>query len=141
MKNTKAKYNNKETDLAVRIASYLKKNHSDLLYRFDYAGMYLEQNDRVHARKLNQKGWPDLFIAKPVTPFAGLFLEIKHNKGRDAQGKSLHNQKQQEILKKLTKEGYLALQVYGFYDAVEKIENYLRKNTKRLSTLFENEPF
>ena len=66
-------------------------------------------------------GMPDLFLAIPTPDFAGLFIEMKSEKGRisDVQ-KDVHNT--------LRLVGYDVIVCRNWMDARDKIEDYLNAN-------------
>jgi hypothetical protein len=75
------------------------------------------------------KGIPDIFLAYPVAPWAGLWIELKRPKviglSKDSPAGKL-TKEQKEWLKRLKKVGYDTYSAYGWLDAWAKIENYLR---------------
>lgn len=68
-----------------------------------------------------RRGVPDLFLAVPCGKFSGLWLEMKSEKGRPTPD-------QMEYLMLLTKAGYDSHVCYGWEDARNCIENYLKLN-------------
>ena len=88
------------------------------------------QAGRVSALNGGVKGWPDLFIAEPRGPFAGLYVELKKNRDEvyrkdGAMRKSPHLERQVEIHGMLRERGYAVEWGFGVIDACKKIEAYL----------------
>ena len=67
-----------------------------------------------------RRGVPDLFLAVPCGGFAGLWLEMKSQRGRPTI-------EQMEYLFLLERRGYDTLICYGWEQARNKIESYLAK--------------
>lgn len=70
-------------------------------------------------------GVPDLCLPVARGIYHGLFIEMKATKGR-----LMENQK--TWLRKLNKEGYLAVVAWGFDEAVSIIEEYLNESIDRV---------
>lgn len=66
-----------------------------------------------------RKGIPDLFLAHPVAPFHGLFIEMKKSRG----GKVSDDQR--ECIQFLSNEGYACTVARGADDAISCIDTYL----------------
>lgn len=64
------------------------------------------------------KGWPDLFFAKPMNGYHGLFIEMKTEKG------SVKTE-QQDIIDRLNSLGYKAIVCFSADDAIKEIISYL----------------
>lgn len=78
----------------------------------------------LNARQGLVKGMPDLMLAKPVAPYAGLFLELKRpSYYMVTQGKV--SIEQANMVKRLNDAGYLAVICYGWCDAKKIIMDYL----------------
>lgn len=78
----------------------------------------------IVAKKLKKEGVrsgvPDLFLAVPRKPYAGLFIEMKREKG----GKlSLY---QKDMINSLEEAGYWCEVCYGFEAAKKVIEEWLQ---------------
>lgn len=123
--------NNKEYIICKQIATYLRLQYPDVIFRFDMAGLNLSMA-QAGMNKVIQcgKGWPDLFIAEPRHPYKGLFLEIKadgvklHKK--DMSFTSPHLEEQNYMMLRLRKRGYSANFVIGFDQAKNEIDMYLK---------------
>jgi len=80
------------------------------------------RRDLIEAYHLKQQGTkagvPDIFLPAPRGTFAGLFLELKSERGR-------LQDNQKTWLNELSKQGYKAITVYGFNEARAAIESYL----------------
>ena len=63
-------------------------------------------------------GAPDLFIAKPVKPYHGLFLELKTEKG-------VVSEAQKRVQIALKESGYRVTTVHGFEEAYDAVMCYL----------------
>lgn len=121
---------NKEYQTCKAIATYLKYQYPDVIFRFDQAGLNLSMAQAGMNKVIQYgKGWPDLFIAEPRRPYKGLFIEVK------AEGIKLlkqngdyatpHLQEQADFMFKLRLKGYWAVFAVGFDQAVEIIKEYL----------------
>lgn len=64
-------------------------------------------------------GVPDLCLAYPITPYAGLFIELKRRDG----GKV--STAQADWINRLNQAGYLAIVAFGAKEAVNEIIKYL----------------
>lgn len=79
----------------------------------------------VEAKNLKRQGVrpgvSDLFLAYPVPPYAGLWIELK----RPAPHKSVISPAQEEWLQRMRQVGYAGHVAYGSVDAIQKIIHYL----------------
>jgi hypothetical protein len=136
-----------EEELCVRLSSYLRLRHPDVLFHFDFgAGTKLSMSQAVRQKRLNKRAWPDLFIARGVDyidgdeqtrtykSFKGLFIELKRDgtrlKRKDGTWANEHVMEQDVVLQQLSNLGYVAQFAVGFDDAVELIESYLDPSTE-----------
>lgn len=77
--------------------------------------------EAVNLKKRGVKaGVPDIFVAIPNQGWHGLFIELKRKTNYKVSAK------QQEMIKLLLNQGYLAHVCLGWEDAKNKIENYLK---------------
>ena len=136
------RYQKKEETLSLKVATFLKVQYPNIKYRFDIGAdikLTLGQASKFKRLQMNERGYPDLFIAKPLNGYSGLYIELKKdiNEVFLKDGKTLkkrinsktgkcHNQEQFKMLQELNNEGYLALYGFGFDDTVQKIRNYLK---------------
>lgn len=65
-------------------------------------------------------GVPDLFLAKGIFPYNGLFIEMKSLKGKLSEN-------QKEVIKKLEERFYKVVVCNSFDSFKTEIENYLKK--------------
>lgn len=74
------------------------------------------------ARKLKAEGMragvPDLMLAVPRGPYHGLFIELKHDHNKPSEAQTL-------FMNALTAQGYYAVPVWEWEDAIRLIQNYL----------------
>lgn len=120
-----------EREIYKLISEYMNLRFKNVVYRFDLASdMKLTKGQANRHHKLHPyRGFPDLFIAKKVGEYGGLFLEIKKSgtKVRTKKGEYYagHIAEQGEFLEKLRDLGYAADFAIGYSESIEKIENYL----------------
>jgi hypothetical protein len=122
----------KESSLHQQVVDYLKYQYPKVLFRTDFAaGIKMTIGQAVKHKKLQKcDKWPDMFIAKPMGDYAGLFLELKkdylsiYNKKHEL--KNVHVKDQAKVLEQLNDYGYMALFAVGFDEAKMKIDNYLK---------------
>ena len=100
-----------EYKLSIVIANYIKAKYPNVLYHFDFSGVYLPKGYIIkyglHLLN-NKKGYPDFFIIEQRGDFKGLFIEIKDDgktpfkkNGQLKSGEHIENQsKYHEELKK-----------------------------------------
>ena len=74
-----------------------------------------------------QPGIPDIFLAIPCAPYAGLWIELKAKQGKPSDA-------QKEYVSLLNKGGYKAVFCYGWESARETIETYLSEAESALKT-------
>jgi hypothetical protein len=74
-----------------------------------------------------QPGIPDIFLAIPRAPYAGLWIELKAKQGKPSDA-------QKEYVSLLNKGGYKAVLCYGWESARETIETYLSEAESALKT-------
>lgn len=134
-----------EEGIARQITAWLRDVHPELsgLYHWDYgSGLYMTKSQAVRQKLLNDRGWPDFALAVPalyyssegsVQTYHGLFLELKRDEARlrkkDGSWASDHIAEQAEIHQRLADQGYIAIFVCGFDQAVKAIESYLSPTT------------
>ena len=143
------KYNS-EHNLYEQIARYLQLQYPDVIYRFDLAAdLKLTPGQAAKHKRLHQeRGYPDLFIAKPkeikvktalgggynlveAKPLGGLYLEIKKEgeklTKKDGSWRTPHIAEQAEMLERLRQTGYRAEFGVGLSKCKQIIDEYLRK--------------
>ena len=122
--------NDKEYQLCHNVAYYIRAQYPNVKFRFDMAGLNLSEAQAGKNKAIQcGKGWPDLFIARPVKGFAGCFIELK------TEGTKLfkkyggpanpHVDEQNDYLIALRTAGDYATFAIGFVDAMSVINNYL----------------
>lgn len=81
------------------------------------------RRDRIEAAHLKRQGVkagvPDICLAYPAGVYHGLYIELKV-------GKNKPSDNQKEWIKNLRAAGYMAVVCYGFEQAKETIEKYLK---------------
>jgi len=145
-----AKYNS-EHNLYEQIARYLQLQYPNVIYRFDIgADIKLTMGQAAKHKRLHpERGYPDLFIAKPkeikvktsleggyslveIKTLGGLYLEIKKEgeklTKKDGSWRTPHITEQAEMLERLRRAGYKAEFGVGYESTVKIIRNYLGSN-------------
>lgn len=119
--------------LCKQIATYLRYQHPKIIFHYDYAGLNLSKAQSGMMKEIQGvKSFPDLFVAKPMKPFAGLFLELKAdgNSPYLKDGKTLkaddHVKAQAVTLGRLREAGYAAFFSVGFEETKTNIDTYLK---------------
>lgn len=144
------KYNS-EHSLYEQIARYLQLQYPNVIYRFDIAAdLKLTPGQAAKHKRLHpERGYPDLFIAKPkevkvktalgggyilveAKTLSGLYLEIKteSNSPYKKDGtlkKDQHLEEQAKMLEKLRARGYRAEFGVGFEGCKQIIDEYFKK--------------
>lgn len=123
----------KEESLHIQVATYLKYQYPDVIFRSDFAaGIKMTMGQAVkHKRMQHGKSYPDLFIAEPRNGFSGMYLELKKDFSevykKDGSLRDIeHIQEQQKMLWTLQKKGFVAVFACGFNDAKSLIDEYLK---------------
>jgi len=114
--------------LAARLASYLKMNYPDVIFRFDLAAdMPLPPHLAKRGKELHGKfnrGYPDLFVARCTKKFGGLYLELKA-------GASIpdteHTRRQAAYHVMLRAAGYKVCFCLNYEECTKKVRKYLKK--------------
>lgn len=111
----------KEIDIQALIVQYLKAK--DILFHPSLSGLVIPKKFYGILRLLKKigimKGYPDLYIVKNNGSDKVFFLELKAIGG-------ILSKEQKYIIKRMKDEGVAVSVSYGVYDAVYKIEKYLR---------------
>ena len=119
-----------------QLTQWIKAQHPKLIYRIDIAAdvkLSIGQAKKNKALQMTKKGYPDIFIAKAKKGYYGLFIELKrtgtvlYNKDCKLR-KDSHLEEQQEMINRLTDEGYLAMFVVGVLKAIDVITWYLSED-------------
>lgn len=130
-----------ESELQKQVAIYLRAQYPDAIFHSDFGSGVKLAPWQAKTQKIQNGGrraWPDMFIAE-VAPrcidgswkyeWHGLFIELKKEgvrlKKKNGEWASEHIKEQAEILKELTKRGYMAEFAVGFDEAINLIDEYL----------------
>lgn len=123
----------RELDHHKEVAKWLKRKYPKLIFRTDYAaGLKLTTGQaKVHRSLQSGKSYPDLFIAKPVGPYHGLYIELKSDTEKlilndGSFTKEKHIREQAVMLEQLMSQGYASTFAVGHQQAKNIIDNYLR---------------
>lgn len=112
--------------LAKRISNYLQTTYPNTIFRFDLsADMKLSIGQATRNKELHgifNRGYPDLFIAKCMNGFGGLYVELK---ATNKLTKSKHTDEQSIIHQQLTLSGYKVAFTFGYDDTKRVIDEYL----------------
>lgn len=122
-----------EAQLQIMIADYIRMQYPNVIFHSDY-GSGIKLTARQAAVQKRQsgglKGYPDMFIAEPVAPYCGLYIELKKDgtrlKKKNGEWASEHIETQADMLAKLSAKGYKAVFAVGFDEAMLAINNYLK---------------
>ena len=131
-----------EEELSLKLAKYIKLQYPKLIYRFDIAAdikLTMGQARKNKALQMTDRGYPDLFIAKALKGFNGLYVELKKDKSEvflkdgvtfkrrvNKKTGKCHIQEQHEMHERLRVEGYKVEWGFGFEDTIDKLNKYLR---------------
>jgi len=121
-----------EYQIQVAIKQYLDLEYPNILVHMDLSGVRMPIGLAAKMAKLNNRAWPDIFIAEPKGRYHGLFIELKRYR-TDLFTKSghfrktQHIQEQREVIRLLSQRGYFACFACGFTQAVWIIADYLDK--------------
>lgn len=114
------------------VTKWLKRNYKDLIFRTDYsAGLKLTIGQaKTHYALQSGRAYPDLWIAKPVGVYHGLYIELKKdgvkiilNDGSLTTDK--HIREQAKVLEYLARQGYAAAFAVGHTQAKQIIKDYM----------------
>lgn len=116
--------------LCRQIATYLKAQYPDVLFRFDQAGLNLSKTQAGMNKAIqHSKGFPDLMIFEKRACFGGLFIELKAEGAklfkRDGESAAEHIKEQVEWHNNLVSKGYASSFGVGFDETKKLIDDYL----------------
>lgn len=117
----------------LEVAKWLKRKKRIIpIFRTDYsAGLKLTAGQaKNHTRMQSGRGYPDLWIPKPVGEYHGLFIELKRNRddilNKDGSlSGAKHIREQLAVLIQLRDLGYAAAFAVGHSQAKQVINDYL----------------
>ena len=130
-----------EKKLSYQIATYLKLQYPDVVFRFDIAAdlkLTIGQATIVKNKLLHERGYHDLTIMEPKRGYHALLIELKKDESevfrKDGKLKKrinsktgkCHNQEQYNHLLKMNGKGYLAYYGFGFDHTIKIIDEYLK---------------
>lgn len=144
----------RESTIQNQVADFLRYQYPDVLFHSDFGssvGMSARQGAQKKRQNGGRRGWPDMFIAKPMYymhtledmleeceqygVYHGLFLELKKDgtklELKDGRWANEHIQTQAFVLRKLRELGYRAEFAVGFDEAVRIIKEYLGEPNKQ----------
>lgn len=108
----------------------MQVNHSEVIFRFDLAADLkltigqAKRNKELHG-KFN-KSYPDVFIAKCMHGYGGLYLELKKDSKDATVQDSQHVRDQDAMHKRLRQAGYKCVFAVGLEEAIEIVDDYLK---------------
>jgi hypothetical protein len=109
-----------ESDAQAKVVTWLRKQ-GYLVYHIPNGG----KRDRLEAFKFKLQGVspgvPDLCIPEPRSPYHGLYLELKREKG------GVVSEAQKWWIAELKKKGYCVEVAHGFNEAIKILEGYLHE--------------
>jgi len=116
--------------LCRQIATYLKAQYPDVLFRFDQAGLNLSKTQAGMNKAIqHSKGFPDLMILEKRAGYGGLFVELKREGARlfkkNGEPATEHIGDQIVWINNLNKKGYATAFGLGFDGVKKLIDNYL----------------
>lgn len=80
------------------------------------------KRDKITAARMKAEGVragaPDILLPVARSGYHGLFIELKHDKNKPSEA-------QTSFLTALTEQGYYAVPIWGWQDAIQLISNYL----------------
>lgn len=128
---------NKEEQLQIRVANYLKKNYPQVNFSSNAAGLYMTIGQAKKWKAMNgERGQPDMTIYYPSRGYYALCLELKRDgvniycKIGPRKGQLVANEQIQTeavVLEELNRLGYLARFVVGYDKACQMIDWYMEK--------------
>jgi hypothetical protein len=141
-KNKGKKRNQHEESEQVKFISFLRRNHTDIIYHANPEGVRLTIGQAVKLAKQGviNRSTPDIFIFKANNLYHGLIIELKKKdwklyKDNGELYKDNHVIEQQKFLQRFISHGYFATFANGFEAAKEIFLNYLNNNEDNLNKL------
>jgi len=126
----------KQTHIA--FCKYMKLQYPDLIFITEASGLRLPIGMAKQLKSMRSTdGLPDIFIARAVRPYNGLFIELKRDGEKltklDGTYKTPHLENQATTMRKLYGEGYAVGFAIGLDEAVSILRKYMAGNYKNLS--------
>lgn len=121
-----------EAEVQRLLCQYIKIRYKRVVFRSDMAGN--NQTSRyvrgVNTVLQSHRGYPDLFVAEPISKYHGLFVELKGESARvwlknGDLSTDKHIQEQNLVLQTLNDKGYMALFAVGFDHAKSVVDWYM----------------
>jgi len=138
-----------EAQLQIAVCNYIRLQYPNVIFWSDLSGVYMSKAASGMAKAMrSSRSIPDLFIAHPIHPHNGMFLELKTETPfkkdgslkrqmkpiKDRRGRKIgeynHLQDQLEMLNKLTDLGYFASFGVGFDECCDIIDRYMKREIK-----------
>lgn len=121
-----------EAELQIMIAQFIRRRWPGVIFHSDYGSgvkLTVRQASVQKAQNGGLSGYPDLFVAEPIGPYHGLFIELKKEgvriKKKNGEWANDHIDKQAEMLERLRFRGYRAEFAVGFDEARKLLESYM----------------
>lgn len=118
-----------ELELTKQVADYLKLR--GVMYHFDFgSGTKMTIGQAMQQKRINERAWPDLFIAEARGGHHGLFIELKVAGAKiylkdGSIASNSHLQEQAKVLRSLWNKHYYTAFCCGFDEAKKTIDHYL----------------
>lgn len=108
-----------EALIQYHVIKYVKQAYPDVLYCASAGGVRTGFKQAVKMKATGYvKGFPDLMFLEQRGNYAGLFIELKKEKG-------VLSKEQKHWIKQLNDRGYFACCCHGFKKATEVIDTYM----------------
>lgn len=123
----------KEQDVYNQLSQWLKLQHPNLIWRWDFAaGQKMSVGMAMRMKKMQcGVAYPDFFLACARGGYMGLYIEVKvdgydlFQKRDTSKFVSEHVKEQDDCLRRLQQEGYYSEFGIGFDECKSIIETYL----------------
>ena len=120
-----------EERLQTALATYIKSQYPDAVFTSESSGIRVSMGVAVQMKKQrsNHK-LPDMIILQSNGKYNGLMIELKKDrkeiyKKDGSFRKSNHVEEQRSTLRKLKKQGYMAVFACGFDEAKDVVDYYM----------------
>jgi len=118
------KKHNYEQQEQIAVANYIRIFYPKLLWTISISGINLNIIKGSIAKNMGySKGTPDISVYFPTVKYHGLFIELKKSK---IYGSASLTPEQITWIDTLNKLGYYAVVCYGFKEAKNVIDNYIK---------------